>query len=265
MPEWLQTIILGIIEGITEFLPISSTGHLIIAQHFFGEVRSEFFNIGIQSGAVLAVVLIYWRKILTLIVEWKQPANFSYLLKGAAAFAITVVLALVCKKLGFQLPDDPEPIAWAVLIGAFLIFAAEYHLKSRKPIEHITWIIAISIGLAQVVAAIFPGSSRSGCTIMLAMLLGTSRVAATEFSFLLGIPTLLAASGYSFISELKEKGSLPAQEYQQFALGFVVSTIVAFLAVRWLLNYIRTKDFIPFAWYRLALGTGLLAWLWIRT
>lgn len=262
MPEWLQTVILGIIEGVTEFLPISSTGHLIIAQYFIGDIRSEFFNIGIQSGAVLAVVIIYWQKIADLIFNWRKSENVSYLLKGGAAFLITIVLALICKKLGFKLPHELAPIAWAVLIGAILIFAAEYYLKTHQPTDEVTWKIALSVGLAQVIAAVFPGSSRSACTIMIAMLLGCTRLKATEFSFLLGIPTLLAASGYSFISELEDNGTLDQNEWVQFGLGFVVSTVVAFIVVRWLLNYIRTRDFIPFAWYRLALGIGLLAWLW---
>jgi undecaprenyl-diphosphatase len=264
MPEWIQTVIYGIVEGITEFLPISSTGHLIIVQYFLGEERSEFFNIGIQSGAVLAVVLIYWKKIFQLLKGWREPDHFDYLCKGAAAFAITMVLALICKKAGYQLPSDPAPVAWAVFIGALLIFAAEHHLKTHQPHEHISWLTALVVGLAQVVAAIFPGSSRSAATIIAAMMLGTSRMAATEFSFLLGIPTLLAASVYSLYSEIKEKGSIPAGELDQFIIGFVVSTIVAFIAVKWLLSFIRNNSFTPFAWYRLILGLGLLGWLWFR-
>lgn len=264
MPEWLQTVIYGIVEGITEFLPISSTGHLIIVQYFFGETRSEFFNVGIQSGAVLAVILIYWKKIMLLLHGWRDPENFDYLIKGAAAFAITMILALICKKAGLKLPSDPAPIAWAVFVGALLIFAAEYHLKRHQPHEKISWLIAIVVGLAQVVAAVFPGSSRSASTIIAAMLLGTSRMAATEFSFLLGIPTLLAASAYSLYSELHEHGSMPPGEVDQFLIGFVVSTIVAFIAVKWLLGFIRNNSFIPFAWYRLVLGLGLLGWLWFR-
>lgn len=264
MPEWLQSVIYGIVEGITEFLPISSTGHLIIVQYFFGEIRSEFFNVGIQSGAVLAVILIYREKILLLAKDWKEPGNFDYLLKGAAAFIITMVLALICKKAGFKLPSDPAPVAWAVVIGALLIFAAEHQLKKHQPHEKISWLIAIVVGLAQVIAAIFPGSSRSATSIIAAMLLGTSRMAATEFSFLLGIPTLLAASLYSLYSEIQEHGALPRSEVDQFLIGFVVSTVVAFIAVKWLLGFIRKNSFIPFAWYRLALGLGLLGWLWFR-
>jgi undecaprenyl-diphosphatase len=265
MPDWLATIIYGIVEGITEFLPISSTGHLILVQYFLGEVRSEFFNIGIQSGAVLAVVLIYWKKIQQLLCHWKEPQNFDYLCKGMAAFVLTMLLALACKKAGFELPSDPAPIAWAVLIGALLIFLAEYYLKTHQPHEKITWPIALLVGLAQVLAAIFPGSSRSATTIITAMLLGSSRLAATEFSFLLGIPTLLAAGVYSLYSEIKENGSLPTHELDQFLIGFIVSALVAFLVVKWLLGFIRSNSFIPFAWYRLALGLALLAWLWLKS
>jgi undecaprenyl-diphosphatase len=265
MSEWLQSVIYGIVEGITEFLPISSTGHLIITQYFLGEQRSEFFNVGIQSGAVLAVILIYRKKILLLLRDWRKPEPFDYLLKGAVAFGLTMTLALICKKAGLKLPSDPAPVAWAVLIGAILIFAAEYHLKKHQPSERISWLIAIVVGLAQVVAAIFPGSSRSATTIIASMLLGSSRVAATEFSFLLGIPTLLAASFYSLYSEIKDHGSLPHHEVDQFLIGFTVSTLVAFIAVKWLLGFIRHHSFTPFAWYRLALGLGLLGWLWFRS
>jgi undecaprenyl-diphosphatase len=264
MPQWIETIVLGIIEGITEFLPISSTGHLIVAQHFLGNHRSEFFNVGIQSGAVTAVVLIYWRRLWQLVRHWNKPENLTYSLKIGVAFLVTVVLAFACRFAGMELPEDPWPVAWAVFLGALAIFVSEYALKHQKPHDNITWKIAIFTGMAQVVAAIFPGTSRSAATIIAAMLFGTTRLDATEFSFLLGIPTMFAAGGYILVDELLETGGFSTAEWLDFALGFVVSTIVAFLAVKWLLGFIRTHSFIPFAWYRLALGIGLIVWLLIR-
>ena len=260
MQEWVITVIYGIVEGITEFLPISSTGHLIIVEYLLKNPRSEFFNIGIQAGAVLAVVLIYWSKLWGMACDWNKPENRDYLAKLAAAFFVTAVLGLLVKKLGFHLPEDPTPVAWAVLVGALLIFASESFLKHHSPTPLISWRSAAIIGAAQVLAAVFPGTSRSAITIIAAMLCGVTRLAGTEFSFLLSIPTMFAATGVALWGQIKHEG-LNTGELDQFALGFVVSAVVAFIAVKWLLGYIRTHSFIPFAWYRLALGLGLLAWL----
>lgn len=265
MPHWVETILLGIIEGITEFLPISSTGHLILAQSLLGESRSEFFNVGIQAGAVLAVVLIYWQRLLTLgRTCLRDHESQSYLGKLALAFGLTVALGLACRKAGIKLPESAEPVAWAVLLGALAIFGAEAFLKRRAPVETISWAVAAWVGAAQVVAGIFPGTSRSAATIIAAMLLGCSRLAATEFSFLVGIPTMFAASLYLAREEWTARGTpATAAEMPDFLLGFTVSLVTAFLAVKWLLGYLRTHDFIPFAWYRLALGLGLLAWIYL--
>lgn len=266
MPEWVATVILGIVEGITEFLPISSTGHLIVVQHFLDDHRSEFFNVGIQSGAVLAVVLIYWKKLMELTLQWKKPENFDYILKCGGAFVVTSILGLASRFAGIELPETLGPVAWAVFLGAILIFWAEKKnaslAASQGTTEEITWKIAIIVGVAQVVAGIFPGTSRSAATIIAAMLLGTSRMKATEFSFLLGIPTMFAAGAYTLFSQIKKTGTLPPSgEIDQFIIGFVVSMGVAFIAVKWLLEFIRTNSFIPFAWYRLVLGLLLLIWL----
>jgi undecaprenyl-diphosphatase len=263
MHEWINTIIYGIVEGLTEFLPISSTGHLIITENILKDPRSEFFLVGIQAGAVLAIVLIYWRKLLDMAVHLARPSSRDYTLKLVIAFCITGFLGLAIKKLGFTLPESPLPIAWATFIGALVIFLAEFLLKRRQPEEHIGWLTAIVIGLAQVIAAIFPGASRSGATIISGMLCGSSRLAATEFSFLLGIPTMFAATAYTLYDLLKKQHVDLHAEFDHFALGFVVSTVVAFLVVKWLLGYVRSHSFIPFAWYRLALGLGLLAWYYM--
>jgi undecaprenyl-diphosphatase len=263
VPDWVYTIILGIVEGITEFLPISSTGHLLIVQHFMDDHRSELFNVGIQSGAVSAVVLIYWRKLLDLIVHFTRPEQLDYNLKLAAAFAVTVVLGLLARNFGFELTEDPIPVAWAVFIGAIFIFISEWRLDRTTPREQITWTIALSVGAAQVVAGIFPGTSRSAATIIMAMLLGVSRMLSTEFSFLLGIPTMFAAGLYLAYEQWQEEGSAAFVEMDQFWLGFVVSAVVAFIAVKWLLGFIRTHSFKPFAWYRLGLGLALLLWFYL--
>jgi len=196
MNDLIQVILLGIIEGITEFLPISSTGHLLIAEKLGLGQRSDVFNVVIQAGAILAVTVIYWPRIWRLIVDIRSPDNRDYALKLLVAFGITGVLGVIITKLGFKLPEAVTPIAWALIIGGVWMIVAEW-LAAKKPDRtQITWLVAIAVGLAQIVAAIFPGTSRSAATIFIAMLLGTSnRAAATEFAFLLGIPTMFAASG----------------------------------------------------------------------
>ncbi|MEO7014627.1 MAG: undecaprenyl-diphosphate phosphatase, partial [Dokdonella sp.] len=206
MPDLIQIILLGLIEGTTEFLPISSTGHLLIAQHWLG-ARSDTFNVVIQAGAILAVTLIYWKRLWQLASGWREAANREYLLKLMVAFGITAILGFVVTRLGFKLPDKVTPIAIALIVGGFWILAAEAVSARRPPSEKITWTVAILVGLAQIVAAIFPGTSRSATTIFIAMLAGTNnRAAATEFAFLVGIPTMFAASGYAVL-EYFLKGS----------------------------------------------------------
>ena len=255
MHEYLIALLLGIIEGITEFLPISSTGHLLIAQHWLGP-QSELFTIGIQAGAILAVTLIYRKRLWQLATQLHRPENRDYALKLAVAFMITAVLGLLASKLGLSLPDTVQPVAWALVLGALLMFWAERNTELNAPETAITWTVAIAVGLAQVVAAIFPGTSRSAATIFAAMLFGTkNRVAATEFAFLVGIPTMYAASAYALMKELDAGIN---ENWGAFAVGFLASTITAFIAVKWLLKYIQTHRFTGFAWYRIALGGALL-------
>lgn len=256
MQATLNALILGIIEGITEFLPISSTGHLLIAQHWLG-AQSELFNIGIQAGAILAVTLIYRQRLWQLATGLHQPANRDYALKLAAAFLITAVLGFIASKMGLSLPDTVQPVAWALVLGALLMFWAERNTELAAAETDITWKVAIAVGLAQVLAAVFPGTSRSAATIFAAMLFGTkNRVAATEFAFLVGIPTMYAASGYALLKELSAGAD---ENWSAFAVGFMASAITAFIAVKWLLKYIQTHRFTGFAWYRIVLGIALLA------
>ncbi|MDR1303767.1 MAG: undecaprenyl-diphosphate phosphatase [Verrucomicrobiales bacterium] len=262
--HWLNTIIYGVVEGITEFLPISSTGHLLVAEHLLRDPRSEFFLVGIQAGAVLAIVLVYWRRLLDLTLRLTRRDNLDYTLKLAVAFGVTVTLALTARQLGVSLPGNLAPIAWATLIGAPVIFLAEHALARRPRRDTVSWPVAIVSGLAQVVAALCPGASRSGATIIAGMLCGASRSAATEFSFLLGIPTMFAATGYELRALLKQPGAGADGELGHFALGFAIATVSAFLAVKWLLGYVRAHSFRPFAWYRLALGLALLWWIYTR-
>ncbi|MBS7556445.1 undecaprenyl-diphosphate phosphatase [Ancylobacter dichloromethanicus] len=253
--DW-TAIVLGIIEGITEFLPISSTGHLLIAEHWLGG-RSDTFNIVIQDGAMLAVTIIYWRRLTTLVVGWQEPENRAYIGKLAVAFLITVVLGFVAKKLGVALPETLAPVVWALIIGGFWMIAAEWFAARQKDRPEVSWTVAIVVGVAQIVAGIFPGTSRSGATIFAAMLAGTSnRPAATEFAFLVGIPTMYAASAYELYSQFKQGGG--HEDWGALATAFVVSAVTAFITVKWLLGYIKSHRYTAFAVYRILLGAGLL-------
>jgi undecaprenyl-diphosphatase len=255
--DYINAIILGIVEGITEFLPISSTGHLIIAEQWLGH-RSDMFNIVIQAGAILAVTFIYWRRLLDLLLGWREPENRAYLGKLLVAFLITAVLGLIVKKLGFELPSTATPIAWALIIGGFWMIAAEWLAARRPPSKEITWPVAVLVGVAQVIAGVFPGTSRSGATIFVALLAGTNnRASATEFAFLVGIPTMYAASAYELLKTFKDGGAAN-EDWTALGIAFVVSTIVAFIAVKWLLTYIQSNRFTVFAIYRIILGVILL-------
>ncbi|QSR84620.1 undecaprenyl-diphosphate phosphatase [Methylacidimicrobium sp. B4] len=260
MNDFLTSTILGVVEGLTEFLPVSSTGHLLITEHWLG-ARSETFNIFIQLGAVLAVTLLYWPKIVGLITGIHKPQNLDYVLKLAVAFALTSVLGLAAKKAGWKLPDQLTPVLLAVFAGAAWIFLAESRLRSLEPTSQIGWMTACAVGVAQVLAGVFPGLSRSGATILTALLFGVERPAATEFAFLLGIPTMFAASLFSFAQETHFFRDLPADSWDTLLVGFTVSGITGFAAVQWLLRYVQSHTFIPFAWYRLALGAALVGLL----
>ena len=256
MNELIAALILGIIEGITEFLPISSTGHLLIAEHWLG-AKTDFFNVFIQAGAIFAVVAIYRERLWKLTTGIFQAENRDYVLKLMTAFMITSVLGYVIVKQGFQLPDTVTPVAWALIIGGIWMLVAEHFAANKPDNALITWKVAVLVGLAQVVAAVFPGTSRSAATIFVALLAGTSnRAAATEFAFLVGIPTMFAASGYKLL-KLTMTG-MPHEPWLEISVAFIAATITAFIAVKWLLGYIQTHRFTAFAYYRIILGAGLL-------
>jgi undecaprenyl-diphosphatase len=285
----LAALLLGLIEGVTEFLPISSTGHLLLAERWLG-ARSDLFNIAIQAGAILAVVLVYRQRLLQLarsFVDRQAPATNAigaigttdaavatgaagldqpprdYALKLGVAFAVTAALGLLVKKLGWELDDAVAPIAWALILGGAWMLLAEHFAAKRAVVlgerARITWTVAILVGIAQVVAGVFPGTSRSAATIFVALLFGvTSRAAATEFAFLVGIPTMFAATRYELVDLLRHEG-VGGEDWTALAVAFAASAVTAFAAVKWLLRYIQSNRFTAFAIYRFALGAALLA------
>jgi len=255
--DLLSALLLGILEGLTEFLPISSTGHLLIAQHWLG-ARSDFFNIVIQAGAILAVTLVFRRRLWELATGLGDAANRDYVFKLAAAFLVTAVVGLPVRLAGWELPETVTPIAWALVLGGVWMLVAEHYAEKRGDVATITWKVAILVGLAQVVAGVFPGTSRSAAAIFMAMLAGTSRrSSAAEFVFLVGIPTMFAASGYAFL-ELAMEGGLGNEDWAGVAIAFAAASVTGFAVVRWLMGYIKAHRFTGFAVYRILLGIGLL-------
>jgi undecaprenyl-diphosphatase len=257
MDQLLHTLLLGIIEGITEFLPISSTGHLLIAEHWLGQ-RSDLFNVAIQAGAILAVVLIYWQRLCGLLLGFARPENRDYLIKLSVSFLITATGGFIAKQLGLELPKTVAPVAWALIVGGVVILFIEHYVNRHQLREQVTWKVAVAVGLGQILAAVFPGTSRSAATIFAAMLAGlSSRATATEFAFLVGIPTMFAATGYELLKVIKSGGAVN-EDWTALGIGFVVSAAVAFIAVTWLLRYIQAHRFTVFAWYRIVFGVALL-------
>lgn len=260
MPDWLAVIILGIIEGVTEFLPISSTGHLLIPQNLgWLEPRGDLFNVVIQSGAVLAVLAVFAGRVRTLATTLGDPETRDYLLKLLCAFAVTGAGGLLIKTFGMQLPEAVTPVALATVIGGFVIFILEYLHRDKPGVARITWTVVVAVGLAQVLAAVFPGTSRSGASILMALALGVSRPAATEFSFLLGVPTLMAAGAFKIYGACQD-GGLEKENLSMLLLGTVVSAVAAFVVVKWLIRFVQNHTFNGFALYRVIMGTALLAY-----
>jgi len=257
MTDLFAALLLGILEGLTEFLPVSSTGHLLIAQHWLGE-RSDFFNIVIQAGAILATTLVFRKRIWELATGWGNPETRDYAFKLAVAFLVTAMVGLPVRLAGWELPETVTPIAWALILGGVWMLVAEHFAEKRGDVATITWKVAILVGLAQVVAGVFPGTSRSAAAIFMAMLAGTSRrSSAAEFVFLLGIPTMFAASGYAFL-ELVKDDALGSENWGEVALAFAAATVTGFVVVKWLLGFIKAHRFTGFAIYRIVLGALLL-------
>ncbi|MEI6340633.1 MAG: undecaprenyl-diphosphate phosphatase [Verrucomicrobiota bacterium] len=256
MPDWLSILILGLVEGVTEFLPVSSTGHLLLVEHWIGH-RSEFFNVIIQSAAVLAVLAAFRERVTRWATTLGEPATRDALAKIAVAFVITGIGGLALKKAGLRLSsENPVPVATATLVGGVLFLVVEHFLKGRPTRDDVSWPAAVAVAAAQLLAIACPGSSRSGSAILFALAMGVSRPAATEFAFLLGVPTLLAAGGKEFIDAVKS--GEPHEPWGLIALGCVVSAASAFVVVKWLLGYVRSHRFTGFAIYRIVLGGALL-------
>jgi undecaprenyl-diphosphatase len=255
----IKALVLGIVEGLTEFLPVSSTGHLILAGTLLdlNDARGKLFDIVIQSGAILAVC-------------WEYRARIAHVLRGlgreaqANRFALNLIIAFIplavagiLFKKGIEAHlFKPLPVAAAFIVGAFFILWAERraYLVRVNEIDEMTPLDALKIGLAQM-AALVPGTSRSGATIIGGLFFGLSRKAATEFSFFLAIPTLFSASLYSLY---KERALLSFDDAGLFAAGFIAAFISAFLCVRWLLRFVSNHDFTLFAWYRIAFGLAVI-------
>jgi len=258
MHDWIIALILGIVEGITEFLPVSSTGHLLITEKFLGSHQTDLFNVVIQCGAVIAVLPLFPERLHKFFHELGKHETRDYLVKLLVAFAITGAGGLVVDKLKIKLPEELTPVAWALLLGGLAFLAVEFFLRGKKLGTEITWAIVVAVGLGQLVAAVFPGASRSGTTIILSLLLGLSRPAATEFSFLVGIPTMLAASGFKIFKALHHPvADAPKENWGLVLLASVIAAGVSFVAVKWLLRYVQTHTFNAFGWYRVALAAGI--------
>ena len=263
MSDWLLAIILGLIEGLTEFIPVSSTGHLLLAEQFLLThlptatrtfFESEVFNAVIQCGAVLAALPLFSNRLSTL-TRLGDPSNRSYFLKLILAFAITAAGALTLKKCGLTLPHTVAPIAIALIAGGVLFILVEFLIRGRHGTAEVSWTLAVVFGLAQIIAVAFPGSSRSGCTIVFALIFGLSRGVATEFSFLLGVPTLCAAGAKTLLDALKHHETIL---WQPLAIATIVAGIASIFAVKWMLNFLRSHTLTSFGIYRITLGIGLL-------
>ena len=255
----LKALILGIVEGLTEFLPISSTGHLILAGDLLGfnDERGKLFEIVIQCGAILAVCWEFRAKIGAVISGLGRERDAKrFVLNLVIAFIPAAALGLAFGKAIKAQLFQPVPVALAFIVGGFIIMWAEKrkHVVRIQEVEEMRWSDALKVGFAQAFALI-PGTSRSGATIIGGMLFGLSRKAATEFSFFLAIPTLFAASAYQIF---KERALLSLDDWGMWTVGFVAAFASAFLCVRWLLRYISHHDFTPFAWYRIAFGLVVL-------
>ncbi|MTV40448.1 undecaprenyl-diphosphate phosphatase [Duganella radicis] len=262
----LKAIIMGLVEGFTEFLPISSTGHLILTEHLLGfhgmEEKMKVFEIVIQAGAMLAVIWEYRARIAAVLAGlFSDKLQQRFALNVAIAFLPAAILGLVFAHAIKAVLFAPVPVALAFIIGGFVILWVEAREKKNPAmaritsVDQITPLDALKIGLAQAFALI-PGTSRSGATIMGSMIFGFSRQVATEFSFFLAIPTLLGATVYSLY---KERALLSAADLPLFTVGTISAFISAFLCVRWLLRYISSHTFTVFAWYRIAFGLLVLA------
>jgi undecaprenyl-diphosphatase len=255
----IKAAIMGIVEGLTEFLPISSTGHLILAGSLMkmDDAKAKVFDIAIQTGAIFAVILVYSERLKQTVRDLPTQAQAQrFVMNVAIAFVPAVVLGLLFGKAIKAQLFTPTVVATAFIVGGFIILWAErrQHAVRVAEVDAMSNLDALKVGLIQCLAMI-PGTSRSGATIIGGMFLGLSRKAATEFSFFLAIPTLIGAGLYSLY---KERALLAWTDAPMFAVGLVFSFLSAWVCVRWLLKYVSSHNFVPFAYYRIAFGVLVL-------
>ncbi len=260
---YIIPILLGIVEGLTEFLPVSSTGHLILATELLGFDAQAWavFNIAIQPGAILAIVVLYWRTfmdVLAGLLRW-EPSAVAFTRNLLIAFFPAVVLGLAFGDQIDQLLENAVVVAWALIIGGVAILVVEKLAKTSDAggVAGVPFKTAIGIGLVQCIAMI-PGVSRSGATILGAMAMGVDRKTAAEFSFFLALPTL---TGATVLQLYKNREMLTPDDFGAIAIGFVVSFVVALIVVKAFLKVITRYGFAPFAWYRIVAGAAALIWL----
>ncbi len=263
----MKAAVMGVVEGLTEFLPISSTGHLILAGALLGfdDEKAKVFDIAIQTGAIFAVILVYWHKLRATVTGLgREPQAQRLALNVLIAFVPAVLLGLLFGKAIKAHLFTPTVVASTFIIGGLIILWAERR-QARNPgtarileADDMTPMDALKVGLVQCLAMV-PGTSRSGATIIGGMLLGLSRKAATDFSFYLAIPTLIGAGAYSLY---KERALLSLADLPMFMVGLLFSFLSAWLCVRWLLRFISTHSFVGFAWYRIVFGLVVLGTAW---
>ena len=264
--DYLIAVILGIVEGVTEFLPVSSTGHLILATELMGydAARWAVFNIAIQPGAILAIVVLYWRTFLDVLMGLTrlEAKSIAFVRNLLIAFVPAVVLGLIFRDAIDALLENAMVVAWALIVGGVAILIIERLAKTRElgGVSEVTTLQSIGIGLMQCIAMI-PGVSRSGATIMGAMSLGIGRKTAAEFSFFLAVPTLTGATVLQLVKHHKE---ITHHDIGLIAVGFVVSFLVAMVVVKAFISIVTRYGFAPFAWYRIAAGAAALVWLTMK-
>lgn len=262
----LTIILLGIVEGVTEFIPVSSTGHLVLAAELLGfdSEAQGTFEIVIQLGAILAVIVLYWRRfwdVLVGLLRWSAgPVAFTR--NVLLGFLPSMAIGAVAYEGIQRMLETPEIVAIALILGGIAILVIERMTKrvTTTSVEEMSWKTALGIGLVQCLSMI-PGVSRSGATIMGALLLGVERKTAAEFSFFVAVPTMIGASAYAM---LKSGGQLGAGELSDIAIGFAVSFVVAIVVIKAFIGIVTRYGFAPFAWYRIVIGTVALAWLLAR-
>lgn len=266
MTEFLVAILLGIVEGVTEFLPVSSTGHLILASELMGYDPAQWavFNIAIQPGAILAIVALYWRTFLTVfrgLMRW-EAESVAFVRNLLIAFVPAVALGIALADQIDALLENAVVVAWALIAGGIAILVIERLVKPGEAvgIAGVTIPQSIKIGLVQCIAMI-PGVSRSGATIMGAMALGIERRTAADFSFFLALPTL---TGATVLQLYKHRDAITPDSLGLIAVGFVVSFITALVVVKAFLAIVQRHGFAPFGWYRIVAGAGALVWLTLR-